>query len=564
MSSKTETETVKLKLFIDKVQVEISKTAYTNLIKISELFVTFNNNLLFLINYADITLQNYTYIIEKAYSTVDEIKYLYVNYLMIYFKDVGLNENFANSIRTILRRFINTFEETLQDTSLDHNYKSLIPRKAPLNKLKCFNNEELYTLLKHSIYYMRVRNFQYAFGSFTNNNVNDSRYLKSIQTLFKDLDFWMFPEYKFSEENYSYLFNLNEKIELQYYSLNNIVDFSDVKKLYDEHIMFRVFCNYLKGSLKNMFDGNTLKFKNNYKTIDLPSLSVEAYNEYKNKMDSIEFILFYLKSTVENYLGCWRMSNNTKSNANLDYSNIILCKINCNGGKRNLCFDNIGDPLINTLCKKNNYYMCHNKYLTEHLIDTTNTDFYININSISVLKLMFIFINVKELFSESTRQTIVHSIASAAILDYNSRFKNSKDIIHDDYDSGNAKYESNKKNINNEDAILKQINKDGNIIDDDVELIGKEREGGEDEDKSLKYYIYYYLIKPIFFVVFTCIFILIPSYLYYYLCVRPTMGGRVIESGSNNHSGNSVGRNSTVTFRNLQANKSSNLKITEL
>lgn len=142
---------------------------------------------------------------------------------MSYFKDVGLNENFANSIRTILRRFINKFEETLQDTSLDHNYKSLIPRKAPLNKLKFFNNEELCTLLKHSIYYMRVCNFQYAFGSFTNNDVNDSEYLKSIQTLFKDLDSWMYPEYEFSEENYSYLLNLNEKNELQYYSLNNII-----------------------------------------------------------------------------------------------------------------------------------------------------------------------------------------------------------------------------------------------------------------------------------------------------------------------------------------------------
>lgn len=121
--------------------------------------------------------------------------------------------------------------------------------------------------------------------------------------------------------------------------------------------------------------------------------------------------------------------------------------------------------------------MCHNKYLTEHLIDTTNTDFYININSIYVLKLMFIFINVKELFGESTRQTVVNSIASNAILDYYSRFKNSKDIIHDDYDSGNAKDNNNKKNINNKDAILKQINKDGNIIDDDVELIGTEQEG---------------------------------------------------------------------------------------
>lgn len=107
-----------------------------------------------------------------------------------------------------------------------------------------------------------------------------------------------------------------------------------------------------------MFNRNTLKFKNNYKTIDLPSLSVEAYNEYKNKMYSIEFILFYLKSTVENYLGCWRMSNNTKSNANLDYSNIVLCKINRNKGKGNLCFDNKPDPLINTLCKKNNFTTC--------------------------------------------------------------------------------------------------------------------------------------------------------------------------------------------------------------
>lgn len=165
---------------------------------------------------------------------------------------------------------------------------------------------------------------------------------------------------------------------------------------------------------------------------------------------------------------------------------------------------------------------------------------------------------MNELLSESTRQTIVNSIASKAILDYNIRFKNSKDIIHDDYDSGNAKDNNNKKNINNKDATLKQINKDGNIIDDDVELLGTEQEGGEDEEKTLKYYIYYYLIKPIFFVVFTCILIFIPLYLYYYLCVHPTMGGRVIESGSNNHSGNIIGRNSTVTFRNLRANESSN------